>query len=562
LGEDDLFGGVFLQPLQSIHLSSNLLYELKSPGNVRYLYIISLIALIILVMTVSNYTNLSVVMNAGRAREIGMRKVFGASERQIAWQFILESLLLSILALPFVFAAIWWLLPHFNILMGVEISSEILLEPKFLAALLGIASLVGLLACLYPTFFLAKLRIQALFKGRVMRDSGGRLTARQVIITLQFILLIGLCSLTLFVNRQLSFIQNKDLGFDRQSIMYVNLNADSTRFATFRNEILRLPEVTQVGTGTPMGLQPFNQLTYKLEGTDEVYDDAHNIYLDYIALSQLGVKTTIPGYVDDPGSAPAQLVLINATLADRLQNRFGPSEAELVGQTLLQEPEYTNEETGQVGFPYKIAGTFEDINLFSLRERVEPMFLTVYKDPRYVYTASISYENASTAEIIAKVGETYDELGFNQAFDYSFLEKNLDELYLDETRIATLSNLFSLLAFLMALIGLVALTSFLTTLKRKEIGIRKILGASTADILLRFNREYLILLGVSLLISIPIAWWGISRWLEGFAYRIEVSPIIFFLAGLITLTVTVVAVSFVTLRAARTIPAKVLSQND
>ncbi|WP_020566970.1 FtsX-like permease family protein [Neolewinella persica] len=562
LAEDVLFGGVMLQPLLSIHLNSDLLYELKPRGSLGYLYIIGLIALVILLITISNYTNLSVVMNAGRAREIGMRKVFGAADGQVAGQFVLEAVLLSLLTLPVVLLGLWWLIPRFNQLMGVEISRAFLGGSGLLAPVLGIVILVGLLSSIYPALFLARTRVQGLFKGRLIQDAGGKVTTRKVVVTLQFILLISLCSLTLFINKQLAYIQDKDLGYRKEGILYVNLNADSSRFSTFRNEMLRLPEVTAVGTGTPMGQSPYNQLTYRLNGTEEVFDDAHNIYMDYQSIAQMGIQTSIPEYIADPETAPARLVLINSTLADKLKNRFDLTDADLIGKTITQEPEYVDEETGEVGIPYLIAGTFQDVHMFSLRERVDPMFLTVYKQPRYVYWASLSYQDASPAEILDRVEERYQTLGVDQDFVHAFLDENLTELYVEETRVATLINYLSLLAIAMAVIGLIALTAYLTTLRRKEIGIRKILGASHLDILRRFNLEYLPLLGLAMMVSVPLTWWGVAWWLKGFAYRISIGPEVFLLAGLIVLLITGLAVSLVTLRAAGAIPASVLTRNE
>ena len=557
---DELFGGYLIQPLRSIHLGSDLLYELKPPGDVRYLIIIGLIALVILLLTISNYTNLAVVMNVGRAREIGMRKVFGASRSQVAGQFLAEAVLLSLLTLPVVGLALWYVLPRFNQLMGTVITPELLTD--VLPALLGLGLLVGLLAGLYPAWYLARTQVQGLLKGRLGGDAGGGVSTRNVVVTLQFVLLIGLCSLTLFVHRQLRYIQEKDLGYDRSELLYVAVNADSSRFATFRNEVLRLPGITEVGSGSPMGQDPYNQLTYRLAGTDETFDDAYNIDLDYRAIRQLGVQTSIPELVNDPTRAPARLVLINRTLADRLNNRFGLTDAELLGKTIVQEPEYVDEETGQVGFPYVVGGTFADVHLFSLREKVDPMFLTVTREPRYAYWASISFAGRPPREVLSDVRERYDALGFNQLFTHAFLTDNLAELYLEEQRISTLSTWFSVLAFVMAIIGLAALTAYLTSRRQKEIGIRKILGAGNGDILRRFNLEYLPLLVVAGTIAIPVAWWGSNRWLERFAYRISPDAGTFALALLIVIFVTGLAISLVALRAARAVPASVLTRNE
>lgn len=562
LVEDELFLGPIVQPLRSLHLNSDLLYEMKPPGDKRYLYIIGIIAAIILLLTISNYTNLSIAMNAGRAREIGMRKLFGASEGQVASQFMLESVVLGVLTLPVVGLAVYLLLPAFNRLMGAGIRENLVLNPLGWLFLLGVAAAVGILAGLYPAFFLARRPVLKLFRGNVVKNNFKGFSTRKAIVTFQFALLIGLCSLTLFVNRQLAFMQEKDLGFGEDNILYVSLSEDSTQFISFRDELLRLPQVTGVGSGSTFGGEPFNQTTYQLEGTEAVFDDAYTLYLDYAALQLLDIETSIPQYVERPDEAPRQLRLVNETLVERLSNRFDLSREELIGQTVVEEPEYTNPESGEVGFPFVIAGTFNDLNIFSLRERMTPMFMTVYKEPRFVYDVIVKYRNAKPNEIVDLVKERYEAVLPGKAFVYSFLTENLEELYEQERRIARLSIYFSVIAFLVAVIGLVGLTAFLTTLKRKEIGIRKVLGASNYDILLRFNREYLALILVALLVAVPLTYYGVSRWLAGFAYRTGISGGVFLLAGFITLFLTVVAVSLVTLRTARRVPVEALQANQ
>lgn len=560
LADSELFGGTIIQPLTSIHLNSNMLYELKPPGDKRYLYIIGIISGIILLLTISNYTNLSIAMNAGRSREIGMRKIFGATEGQISYQFIMESLILSMLTLPLVGLGLWLLVPWFNDFMGTGLNEQILQNPNFWLVLLLVTLVVGILASLYPSLFLARHPILRLFRGNLVKNSSRGFSTRKTIITFQFIMLIGLCSLTLFVNQQLRYIQDKDLGFDKEQVVYVNLAEDSTKFEVFRNELLQIPEVTGVGSGSPLGRTPFNQTTYKLEGTAEVYDDAYDISLDYSAIDLLNIETSIDRYVQNPENAPRRMILINETMAEKLTTRYDLTRDQLIGSTIIEEPEYTDEETGEVGFPFPIAGTFEDINMFSLREKITPMFLTVYKNPGFVRWVSVAWEGAPPNEIIRKIEAKYNDLNLDQAFYYSYLTQNIEELYANERRIGRLSIYFSLVAFMVAVIGLIALTAFLTTLKQKEIGIRKILGASQLDILKRFNREYLLLLLIGLVVAAPLAWYGVSQWLSTFAYRIEINPLIFLLAGGITLLITNIAVSLMTLRAANSVPIEALQE--
>jgi len=562
LAESELFGGTIIQPLTSIHLNSDMLYELKPPGDKRYLYIIGIISGIILLLTISNYTNLSIAMNAGRAREIGIRKIFGATEGQVSNQFVLESLILSLLTLPLVGLGLWAIIPWFNDFMGTGLNEQILEEPGFWGILCFVALLVGVLASIYPSVFLSRHPILRLFRGNLVKNSSRGFSTRKLIITFQFVLLIGLCSLTLFVNQQLRYIQEKDLGFDKEQVVYINLAEDSSKFEVFKNELLKMPEVRGVGSGSPLGRSPFNQTTYKLEGTDEVYDDAYDISLDYSAVNLLNIKTTVPDLIEHPEDAPRSMVLINETLAQKFMKRFGMGREELIGRNIIQEPEYTDEESGQVGFPFKISGTFRDINMFSLREKITPMFLTLYKHPRFVRWVSVAWEGEGPAAMVDKIKTKYDELDLGKAFYHSFLTQNIEELYEKERRIARLSIYFSLVAFAVAVIGLIALTAFLTTLKQKEIGIRKILGASQLDILKRFNREYLWLILIGLAIAAPLTWYGVSRWLSTFAYRIEINPLIFLLSGFITLLISSVAVSLMTLRAAHAVPVRALQENQ
>ncbi|MEM9834877.1 MAG: FtsX-like permease family protein [Bacteroidota bacterium] len=562
LADDELFGGVILQPISSIHLHSDLLYEMKPPGDIRYLYIIGIIGLIILLLTIGNYTNLAIAMNFGRRREIGMRKTFGAKRTQIAGQFVLEALLLCLLAVPVVGLLLWWLLPHFNQLMGTGISTDSVLDPTLWYYLLGVSLLTGFLASLYPAISLSGRSVLTLFRGTSPNTSAGKLSMRKLIIGCQFILLIGLTSLTFFVNRQLAFLQNQDVGYVKEGVLYASVNTDSTGFEAIKAELLTLPNVTDVGSDGYMGTTPYNQTTYQLSGQSDVFDDAHLVSISYDAARILGIRSSEQASIDDPTNAPERIVLVNTTLADKLRQRYQFTPEQLRGQSIILEPEYTDEESGQIGFPLTIDGTFEDINMFSLRQRVEPMVLTLRRSPAYTYWATIGFSGIEPAKIREQVRELFQRKYPDQPFIHAFLRDNLAELYAAEERIARLSIFFSLVAFFVALIGLIALTAFLTTLRKKEIGIRKILGASHLEILHRFNWEYIPLVGIALLIAAPITFYGLQRWLAGFAYRIELQPWVFIIAAVLTLIVTIVGVSIVSLRAASNLPIRALRDDQ
>ena len=562
LARSELFGGYILDGLTEIHLNSNKLYEMKQPGDKRYLYIFGIISCIILFLTTSNYTNLSIAMNASRMREIGMRKLFGAGRMGISKQFVLEALLISLMCTPLVILLLAMVIPKLNDFMGVALAEDFLTDLSFWILLFGLLVLVGLLAGLYPALFLSGNRITKLFKGDIAEDGNSGFTTRKAIITFQFGLLIGLCSLTLFVNDQLRYINDKDLGYQKEHILYVDMNSDWDTFKTFKNELSSVSGITGVGSGSNMGTMPYNQTTYKLQGTDKVFDDAYNLYLDYASLKLHGIQTDIQEYLDNPLQAPKNLVLINKTAANKLSRTFNIPIPELIGKTIIEEPEYTDEETGQVGFPFQIGGLMDDINVFSLKEKVTPMFVRVYREPQYAYLAAIRFDSSISDNVLQIVESVFTKIKPNDAFIHSFLTQDVNDLYDQEQKIGNLCVYFSLVAFLVAIIGLIALTSYLTMLKRKEIGMRKILGSSTLGIIKLFNKEYIGLLLIAFVIAAPITYYGVSEWLSTFAYRININLSVFLIAVLLTLIISSAAVSLVTMRVIRGEPVEALREEQ
>jgi putative ABC transport system permease protein len=559
LSQSELFEGSIIQNIRDIHLNSNMLYELKPPGDKTYLYIFGVISSIILLLTISNYTNLSIAMNASRTREIGMRKLFGAKKPQIVKQFLAESLLLSLLSIPLVYLGLTLLIPEFNTFMNVDLQTS---DGKIWLYMIGIALLIGLLSGLYPALYLGKKKIIRLFQGNLVKSGGSGVTTRKAIITFQFTLLIGLCSLTLYVNQQLDYIQTADIGFDRDALVYVNLGEDADVYNTFKNEVLKIPGVTGVGTGSPLGRSPFNQTTYKLGQTDEVFDDAYDIQLTYESVKMLDIETSVPDLIENPEKAPRYVVLINETLKQKLMNQFNLTEGELLNRRIIEEPEYTDEETGEVGFPFEIGGFFKDINMFSLRERITPMFITAYKEPENVRWAAIGFDTDNTEQLMTQIKAAYKKLNLDKAFYTSYLSQNINELYKKERRLGSICILFSVVAFFVAVIGLIALTTYLTTLKQKEIGIRKILGANYLQLIKRFNKEYVWLLIIAIIIAAPLTYYGVSQWLNSFAYRIDLNLLIFLWAALITIFISATAVSLITLKVVRAVPVKTLQEQQ
>ncbi|HAA10373.1 MAG TPA: hypothetical protein DCE41_01245 [Cytophagales bacterium] len=391
-----------------------------------------------------------------------------------------------------------------------------------------------------------------------MGRTGSRMNLRNALATFQFALLIGLGCMTYWVQLQMQYVSEKDLGYAKTGILYV-LRETSTR-AAMAEELKKLPAVLRVGAGTELGINPYNQVTYRLQGTEQIFDDATQLYMDREAALAFGLKFT-PKNVLEGDTQPAEMVVVNATAARRFQDAYQVPAQELAGSVLVTEPEYTQED-GTVGFPYTIAGVFEDIHLFSLREPLAPYFLHIYQDMPFTPVAVIQYDPKQASTLLEDVKRVYREVGNITPFQHSFQEDNLIALYEQETRVTTLITYLSEVAFALAILGLLALTAYMTTLRRKEIGIRKVLGASIVSLLRGFQRDYLVLLLVGTIVGAPLAYWGTTRWMQNFAYRISIPWWVVIVVASATLMVVIFSVSLAAYRSATANPARALRDDQ
>ncbi|MDR9416278.1 MAG: FtsX-like permease family protein [Gracilimonas sp.] len=556
LGEDnELFKGFVVRPLESLHLYADDLYENKTPGNPRYLWIFGIIGVVILLITLTNYTNLSIAMYAGRNREIGMRKVLGAGKWQVAGQFLVESILLALLTVPFVLVFLNWLLPYFNEFMDVHIQNEFLQAIPYLLMLILSAALFGLMSGLYPSIMLSKQKIRALFEKQMTRPASRGFTLRKGLITFQFVLLIGLGSVTWFINSQLIYISQKDIGYAKDGIVYV-LMENNQKYAEFTERLSTVAGVLEVGSGTPLARNTFNQVTYRIDGDEEIYDDGYSIFMNPGALKAYGIETTVDEYFEDPDNTPEELHLINDSGAEQFAQVLGIEKHELIGKTFRTEPSYI-QDNGTVGFPKQIDGFFEDINMFSLREEIDPYFMEVRPDVTTSW-AIVNFNTANISKVMDDIESTYEELGQSFPFITRFQSDRIESLYKKDKQAGALTIYLSFLAFLVAILGLIGLAAYLTTLREKEIGVRKVLGTSTWQILFQLNKEYIYLVAISMLIAGPIAYFGVMKWLSNYAYRIDINPLVFVLVALLTLIIASIAVSSQTLKAAHQNPVQSL----
>lgn len=555
--ETELFNGFAIHNLEDIHLHADLLYEVKPPGNPFYLWVFGIIGGIILLITFTNYTNLSIAMYSGRNREIGMRKVLGAARAQISGQFLLESVLLSLFTIPVVMAGLTWLLPYFNDFMGVEIADPVSIShlPSTILILLTFSVAIGIIAGIYPAFVMSGRSIRNLFQKQSTKPAMRGVSLRKGLITFQFVLLIGLGSVTYFINNQLEYIQQKDIGYEKEGIVYVLMEEDED-YEQFKNKLAGIPGVNHVGTGSTLARSNFNQVTYKVDGIEQVFDDGYTLEMTPGAIRAYGIETSVDEMLADTASMPEELVVINETGAQQFANVLGVEKHELIGRTYRTEPSYTQDD-GTQGFPYTIDGFFEDINMFSLRQEIDPYFLRINANFRGPW-AIVNFNESNFSGVMDEIEAAYDDLGQSFPFITRFQDDRLANLYEQDRRVGTLTIYLSVLAFLVAVLGLIGLAAYLTTLRKKEIGVRRVLGASVWQILYRMNREYLYLIAISLCIAAPFAYLAVEQWLSGFAFRIGINLLVFPAVALLTLLIATLAVSSQTLRAVTDNPVESL----
>jgi putative ABC transport system permease protein len=547
---DPLYKEHFLQPLEDIHLKSNILYELKTPGNFSFILLIGGFALFILVITLFNYANFTLAIKSKQGKSIGIKKAMGALNRSIALQFVIEGVLLALIALPILALSISLVVPWFNELMGVNLESNLLANPKTLIMLVSLAMLMGLLASIAPAIFLSSKDTLSLFKENLRDNRFQHFSIRKYLIVSQFVILISITSISWFIMRQMDYIENKDVGFKKEGILYAFTSPEKQD--AFQERLKQVPGITHVGNGSSFGIGTFNQVTYRLQGVEEVLDDANQLYLDEEALRAYGIQTTF-----DANNFNGRATLINRTAAQKFAQLKQLTPESLIGTVVVTEPEYVSEE-GQVGFPFEIAGIFEDINVFSLREQVAPYFITLSPKVRMDGRTIVSFDVNNTAEIVQQIQGIYDELDEAFPLETQFLTENIRALYVQDQQAAKLIYWMNLLAVVLAAMGILGITIFLVIARTKEIGIRRVLGAGGIHIIQSTVKEYVFFIGVALLISWPIALYSSNRWLSNFAYRVEIHHMVFLLVGLLTFLGTALLVGMVALKASMENPAKSL----
>jgi putative ABC transport system permease protein len=534
-----------LQPLTDIHLTSKLDFEMHRNGDAGSVNILWAIGFIIIVLASVNFMNLATARSAYRAREVGVRKAAGAARSQLITQFLLESVLMCLLAALIALGLILLLMPAFNALAGETIPLPSLLVP----GVLGIAVAVGLLSGIYPAFFLSGFRPAVVLKGNSGGTSRGQ-TLRKGLVVVQFAIALVLIIGTVFVKRQYDHLRSVDLGFQKEHVVLIPVRAPMADvYLAVYPELKKISGVKAVSWSNDILGKKHNTHEFnwgEMEQGKWTYLPA--LYVNPEFQDAMDIKLIAGRWFsrDFPGDDSLSVV-INTTFANQL-HPGDPSKA--IGDRM-------NTPHGSE----RVIGVAKDFSFDPLFKAVQPFVFDMANQDqitqwlRYIY---IRTEAGDPTPVIEAARKEWNARTTNFPFEYQFLDDQLDMQYEAQGRLASLVGLFSLLAVFIACLGLFALASWTAEKRTREIGIRKVMGADTLRITWVVTRDFLLLVLVGAVVAVPLAWFGVGRWLENFAFRTTIEPLVFLGAGMVVLLIAAVTVSFRAIRAAQTDPVRAL----
>ena len=542
-------GGKFafhLQALTDIHLHSQLNYEIEPNGDITYVYAFSIIAFLILLIACINFMNLATARSAGRAKEVGVRKVLGSNRRQLTLQFLMESMLLSMIALGVALVLAVVLLPVFNTLAGKALVIDYG-DGVVLAGLIGLAVLVGLLAGSYPALFLASFRIVNVLKGKGQAGlKSSRL--RSGLVVFQFVISIALMIGTAMVYRQVDYVQSKHLGFEKEHVIVLErFDALGPQQQAFKEQLLQHPNVVAVAGANTLPGRTFGDTSFFTEGA--LPDQIRNIRLfftDFDMLETLNLELIDGRFFSRDFATDSTAVILNEAAV----KEFGLTVDEAVGRRLVS-PGFGEEEEQYV----PIIGVMKDFHFQSLHDAIRPLGLFIGRNLGYL---AVRVRPDDIPGTLATLETQWLAFAPDQPFTYSFLDSDVDALYQEDQRQGSLFGTFALWAIVIACLGLFGLAAFTAEQRTKEIGVRKVLGASVPGIVVLLSKEFTKLVVVAFIVAAPVAYFAIDRWLQGFAFRVEISGWIFLMAGLAALGVALLTVSYQSIRAALINPVDAL----
>jgi putative ABC transport system permease protein len=538
-----------LIPVTRIHLYSDRQggEELSPPGSVQYVAIFSAVALFILLIACINFMNLTTARSANRAREVGVRKALGTERRELVMQFLTESTLMVFLSLLIGIGIAFLTLPLFNSLSGKTMTLVSLFSPVILPLLIALPFAVGLLAGSYPAFYLSGFKPIEVLKGRLKAGtrSGG---LRSALVVVQFTISIVLIIATIVVFRQLHYIQTRDLGFNKEQVLIIDgANALGSNADIFKKEVTQLSGVKGGTLSAFLPVSKSSRNSYNIfKDPVETASNSFNIetwaiddeYLPTIGIKLLKGRNFSPDFRTDSSS-----VIINETAARIL------GYADPIGKNI-----YTFDDAGNPT-TYPIVGLVKNFNFETLHHEVRPLMFILQRSTGLI---SFKVNTSAISPLIGKISNKWTALTPGIPFSYRFLDDSFNEMYQSEQRVGKIATIFSVLAILISCLGMFGLATFVAEQRTKEMGIRKVLGASVQGIVSLLSADFIKLVAIAFLIAAPFAWWIMNKWLQDFVYRASFSWWIFLAAGLSALLIALVTVSFQAARVAIANPVRSL----
>ena len=538
-----------LVAMNDIHLYSNLRNEMQANGNISFVYIFSATAIFILLIASINYMNLATARSTKRAKEVGMRKVLGAHKNQLVSQFLGESLVLTLISSLISMGIALVSIESFGRLTGKGLSSSMVLDPSLLVVLILIILLIGVGSGSYPALFLSSFKPVVVLKGKLSSRGGSGLLRKGLVVfqfTISIIMMIG----TYVVYSQLTFMQNKSLGFHKENMLVLSNanNAVTPQLNAFKNELIKNTGIESVSASfsKPGGLRPIFFIK-----SETVQDDAGNLNLaginvDFDYMNTMGIKITDGRNFDRTIPTDSTEAIIINKQATRELNMVDDAVGKIIQVQL-----------GGNWVNKRVIGVAEDVNFEPLQRKTEAtLYGPLFGAYSYIYVKL--RETVPSKPTIDYIKASWDQFSPKRELEYSFLDDDLDKLYESEEELSQVIIYFSILAILVACMGLFGLASFSTEQRIKEIGVRKVLGASVARILLLLSKDFASLITVAFVIGGTAAFFLKDLWLRDFAFQVKVSVLAFILVGVMALLIALLTVSYKTLKAARANPIKSL----
>jgi putative ABC transport system permease protein len=537
-----------LQKLTDIHLYSHTDYEAEPNGDMKRVYIFSAIALFILLIACINYMNLSTARSALRSREIGIRKVVGALKKELIFQFLSESVLLSWVAILLALGCLYLTLPWLNKISGQELSPTILMKWQILVPLFVTPFVVGILSGIYPALFMSSFQPVKTLKG-LFKAGTTSISFRKVLVVTQFAISIILIITTAIVFQQLHYMQKKSLGFDKEHIVVIPYNnALKDKYETFRTQLLansnfkNVSRTSRIPTGRlldDMGAYTLSGDTMKATNTDIKF-----VSVDYDFIPTYGIQMAAGrNFSREYGTDTAGFVLNESAI-----KALGWKTQDAVGKDFKY---------GEI--KGHIIGVIKDFHFESMHQSIVPLVLVMFPPSvNYYNNLSIKFSGTNIPAALSHLETTWKSTLPEIPYQYTFLDENFDKLYQTEQRQGNLFTIFACIAIFIACLGLFGLSAFAITQRIKEIGIRKVLGAKVSTIVALLSKDFLKLVAISAIIAFPVAWYFMRNWLQDFAYRINMPWWIYILAGISAALIALVTISFQAIKAAVTNPVKSL----